>query len=424
MKSSSFNHEHMNYSENEANLNSDGPDPSKIRNFVLLSFTFLGVSLSFTAFPLLVLPLEKSLDISHGLAGLLYTIMFIASAAARFVESFAADRYGKEGFLLHPGFLMAAGLLGFAFSPTYWLIAICICIAGLGNGFFIPAGFAAVSELFPKRRGKFIGIYDSIFPLSALAAYGIVTLSDPLGGWRYAVGLIGVYLFLVSTALYFGYSSPERVVQSAESRFSSPLDYLRLVFERAKNSPVFWKIVVLSIPVSIFAKGAVNFIPAYLVQGRGLSEGLASVMYMVFMGLIIAGKLLSGGMLDRKGARWTFLVDMGLVLLGLFLFSQVPGLLALTLGVLILAPARGGVYTVMHTHLLDSLPPESVNLLYGLFMVSLSVFGSIGPGLVGALIDTLGFRWTFVVLLFVVLSTLPLILNLKSSDTESGPMVT
>lgn len=391
-------------------------DNTKILSFFLLSLVFLGVALAFTIFPLLILPLEESLDISHGLAGLIYTIMFIASAGGRFLESFGADYFGREIFILYPGFISVLGAIGFALSPSYWLLCFWALLLGVGNGLFLPAGFAAVSDLFPEERGKFIGTYDAIFPLSALAAYGVTSAGTALGGWRFSVGLVGIYLLFVATILYLFYTPPKREKRRQSEKSFSPGEELKIAFSKAMDCSIFLKMVIMVVPISIFAKGAVNFIPAYAVQARGLNQGLGNFMYIVFMGLIIPGKLISGRALDRKGARWTFLLVVGFILFGFAIFSQVPGLWALALGVIVVAPARGGVYTVMHAHLLDNLPGESVNLLYGLYMVSLSVFGSIGPVLVGTLIDNIGFRWSFAILLLIVLFTLPLILSLKKPE--------
>ncbi|MFB6290473.1 MAG: sugar MFS transporter [Candidatus Bipolaricaulia bacterium] len=391
-------------------------ETSKTLTFTLISLSFLGVSLTFTIFPLLILPLEESLNLSHSLAGLVYTIMFIASAVGRFAESFGADQLGKDVFIYYSGYLIVLGAIIFSLAPTYWLIIMGALLMGLGNGLFIPAGFAAVSELFPDERGKYIGLYDSIFPLSALGAYGVTSIGALLGSWRFAVGILGLYLLVTTVTLYVIQGPPKRENKAASSGGFSPTGEIKSAFVKAKNCPVFLKMVALIVPVSIFAKGAVNFIPAYMVQARGLNQGIANLLYIVFMGLIIPGKMLSGRALDSKGARWTFLTVVGFILIGFTLFSQVPGLWALAIGIFVVAPARGGVYTAMHSHILDNLPEESVNLLYGLFMVSLSVFGSIGPGLVGALIDNVGFRWSFAVLLVVVLFTIPIILSVEKKE--------
>lgn len=393
--------------------------PSKALQFALISLSFLGVSLTFTIFPLLILPLEKSLHISHSLAGLIYTIMFIASALGRFTESFGADQFGKDVFIYYSGYLIVFGAMVFALAPAYWLLLLGALFMGLGNGLFIPAGFAAVSELFPDERGKFIGLYDSIFPLSALAAYVVTSIGAVLGSWRFSIGLLGLYLLVTTVMLYLVQGPPDRKKEVFSFNNFSPANQLKGAFVKARNCPVFIKMVILIIPVSIFAKGAVNFIPAYLVQARGLNQGIANLLYIVFMGLIIPGKMLSGRALDSRGARWTFLIVIGFILAGFTLFSQVPGFWALALGIFVVAPARGGIYTTMHSHLLNNLPRESVNLLYGLFMVSLSVFGSIGPGFVGALIDNVGFRWSFAVLLFVILFTLPIVLSIEKRDESS-----
>lgn len=395
-------------------------ETSNIVSFSLLSMVFFGASLIITSFPLLTLPLERSLNISHSLAGLLYTILLTANALGKFVESFAADHYGRELFVLYPGFLMVLGMIGFAFSPTYWLISLFIFLAGLGQGLFIPAGFAAVSDLFPDQRGKYVGLYDAIFPLSALGAYGIVRISNLLGGWRYTVGMIGVFLFVASTVFYFLYQSPGRRGKANTEESFSPSRKIARALREAKNCPVFLQMVTLIIPVSIFALGVQNFIPAYVVEGRGFTEGFGNIVYIVFMGLAVVGKTLSGGVVDRKGFRWTFLFLVGFVFLGLILFSQVAGLWALALGIFLIGPPRGGLYTVMHANLLDSAPAESVDLLYGLFTVSLTVFGAAGPSLLGTLIDNIGFRLSFVVFLFVILTTIPVIFFVGSSESPAS----
>ncbi|MBS3792745.1 MFS transporter [Candidatus Bipolaricaulota bacterium] len=395
-------------------------ETSKILSFFLLALVFFGASLIITSFPLITLPLERTLNISHSLAGLLYTILLSANALGKFVESFAADHYGRELFVLYPGFLMVLGMIGFALSPSYWSVSLFIFLAGLGQGLFIPAGFAAVSDLFPDQRGKYVGLYDAIFPLSALGAYGMVRISNLLGGWRYTVGMIGVFLFVSSTVFYFLYQSPDRRGEANTEETFSPSRKMARALREAKSCPVFLQMVTLIIPVSIFALGIQNFIPAYVVEGRGLTEGFGNIVYIVFMGLAVVGKTLSGRVVDRKGFRWTFVFLVGVVFLGLTIFSQVAGLWALALGVFLIGPPRGGLYTVMHANLLDSAPAESVDLLYGLFTVSLTVFGGIGPSLLGTLIDNIGFRLSFVVFLFVILTTIPVVFHVGSSNSPAS----
>ena len=395
-------------------------EASKILSFSLLALVFFGASLIITSFPLLTLPLKKSLNISHSLAGALYTILLASNALGKFIESFAADHYGRELFVLYPGFIMVLGMFGFALSPTYWMISTFLFLAGLGQGLFIPAGFAAVSDLFPNQRGKYVGLYDAIFPLSALGAFGMVRISNLLGGWRYTVGMIGVFLFVASTVFYFLYQSPDRRGKTNTEESFSPSRKVARALREAKNCPVFLQMITLVIPVSVFTLGIQNFIPAYLVEGRGFTEGFGNIAYIVFMALAVVGKTLSGRVVDRKGFRWTFIFQVGFVLLGLILFSQVPGLWALALGVFLIAPPRGGLYAVMHANLLDSAPAESVDLLYGLFAVSLTVFGAVGPSLLGTLIDNIGFRLSFVVFLFVILTTLPVIFYVGSSESPAS----
>lgn len=391
-------------------------DTPNLLTFILLCMLFLGVTLTYTIFPLLILPIKEDLNIPNSRVGLLYTLMFVTSAAGKFGESFGADWYGKQGFILYSGFLISVGMAGFALSPTYWLICFSVLLVGLGNGLFTPAGYAIVSELYPKQKGKFLGLYQSVFSISALGAYATVTVGSLLGSWRYAVGLVGIYLFIVSTLLYLFYSPQKRVDKSVQRKTSSLFQQMNLAFKKAKNSPVFLKMIMLIIPVSISIKGVESFLPVYLVRIRGLSQGFANLLYMFFMGLILPGKVLFGAAIDRKGFHRTFLFGIGFFLLGLLLFSQIPGFVALVLGLFIVAPPRGGVTTVILTNILGNVSPESADLLNGLYLAGKGVCGSIGPVLVGTLIDSIGFRWSFMALFFFALSTLPVMFHVNNSE--------
>lgn len=382
----------------------------RLQLFSLLTLLFLGAALAFTAIPLFILSIEMDLGISHTLAGLLYGFLLAGSALGRFIEGFLVEHYGKVRFILVASFLLIVGFFSLSFAPTYSLVSFAICVIGLGNGLYFPVGYSMVSELFPQRRGRMIGIYDAMFPISGVVAYALNRVRFLLGSWRYGTLCIGIFLSI--TFVLFAFN---RHVHSLELRSGSTASFsLRGRFSRminaARNSYVFLTTLALIIPVGIVTFGLLNFLKVFLVQAVGFTVETADLIYLLYMVLGIVGKMLAGWMTDRVGARCTLLWIFGVESLGLAFLTFAPIRYLLFVGILFVGVSRSGVFTVIHTHLLGNLTKETVNLLYGSFMVVLVLAGSIGTPLTGLMIDTVGFMFSFTMLLAVLIGSFLIVL--------------
>ncbi len=384
---------------NDNDRSSDNKGATRWVSFILLSAGFLSSSLIITGLPLILLNIESDFSISHGLAGVMITILLLGSALGRFLEGILVDRKGKVPSIVTSGTLFVVGSVGLSLSVSYPMACAFVFFLGLANGFYNPLGFSLVSHIFSDYRGKMVGLYDSVFPLSALAAYGVKSFGMYLGGWRYMILIIGSFV-LVSFSSLLAYTTrkiPEYLKPFGQQEWTL-IEYTRRVKYEVTHSSVFLHIIILIIPASAAVNGLMHFFPSYLIQGRGLASGLAGLLYMLFMGISIFGKQGSGWMLDERGARSSLLITSLVGVAGLALLTLSPTYALLLLGIVILAPARGGVFTLMHAHLLGELPDSSRDLLYGFYMVIMMVAGSAGPLMVGLVVDSFGFHAAFLVL--------------------------
>ena len=368
-------------------------------SFSLISAGFLSSSLIITGLPLILLNIESDFSISHSLAGVMITILLTASGLGRFFEGVLVDRKGKIPSIVTSGSLFVVGSLGLSFSLNFTMACVFVFLLGLANGFYNPLGFSLVSRIFPEYRGKMVGLYDSVFPLSALVAYGTKSVGLYLGGWRYTVLLIGLLAFISFSSL-FVYATrriPEYLEPFSREKLTVH-EYAKRVKYEVTHSSAFLHVAILIIPASATINGLIHFLPPYLIQGRGINSSLAGLLYMLFMGISILGKQGSGWMLDVKGARFSLLTTSLIGVAGLALLTLAPTYGLILLAIIILSPSRGGVFTLMHAHLLAELPDSSRDLLYGFYMVIMMIAGSTGPLMVGLVVDSFGFHAAFLTL--------------------------
>ena len=386
-------------------------------SFGLLSAGFLSSSLIITGLPLIILNIESDFAISHSLAGVLITILMTASGLGRFFEGVLVDRKGKIPSILTSGLLFVVGSVGFGFSVNYAMACIFVFFLGLANGFYNPLGFSLVSHIFSDHRGKIIGLYDSVFPISALVAYGVKSLGIYLGSWRYAILLIGS-MVLVSFSSLLAYTTrkiPE-YLEPFTQRNLTVCEYANRVKHEITHSSVFLHVTILIIPASAAINGLMQFLPPYLVQSRGLTSSLAGLLYMLFMGISILGKQGSGWLIDEYSTRSSLIITTFIGVGGLVLLLVAPTYGLVLLGIVILSPARGGIFTLMHAHLLGELPDSSRDLLYGFYMVIMMIAGSTGPLIVGLLVDRFGFFYGFLFLTTTFALVIPLTYLLIGKD--------
>ncbi len=374
--------------------------------FVLLSVLFFGAVLSFTALPLFLLSIEQEFSLSHTMAGLLYGFLLGGSAVGRFLEGVLADLWGKIRCVMGAATSTVFGALALSGAPTYGVALIAAAILGVGNGLYVPAGYALVSEFFPERRGRMIGLYDSIFPISGLGAVGLNRLRFTLGSWRYGTliisGFVGIGLLLFVLYLH---ATNIPSVATERPMFSLRNQIARIAHE-GTTSPTFLRLSFLIIPVGIVTFGVLNFFTIFLIEVKGFTVETADIVYIVYMALGIPGKLLAGWLADRRGSRRALLWIFSFETIGLGLLTFVSPVVPLFVGITFFAVMRSGVFTVVHTHMLSKLPQESVDLLYGMFMVVLVLAGSVGSPLTGYLIDVAGFITSFTVLILILLVAL------------------
>ena len=254
-------------------------------------------------------------------------------------------------------------------------------LQGIGGGALFTTAFAIIADLYPPReRGKFAGIFGSVFGLASVLGpliggyftdHGTVHVAGHLvAGWRWVfyvnlpLSLLSLFMILVKmpalehrrfgsvdylgaallvTAFVplllalslgghsFAWSSPRSLALFvgsavalvlfilAERRASNPILPLALFRNR-----VFTTANLAGFLISMAFLGVVTFLPLYMQLGLGVSATTSGLAILPLMAGLIVSSTVAGQLVSRMGRYKPFMIAGAvLLMIGVWLLSRV-----------------------------------------------------------------------------------------------------
>lgn len=317
-------------------------------------------------------------------ATLLVTAMMLAYFGPSYPMGILADRFSRKKILGIGLAVNAVGFVALAFSHTYASAIASVILSGLGGSFFHPAATSLVARMYPKGRGKALG-------LVAIGASAGFFVGPLYSGWRAAVtgnwrtpilelGLLGIF----AAVLFFVFAREEA------PRKKEP-DHIRPPEKMFPNATLWLIFIPMSFAFSFrdftnWGIGSLSSLFLQKAQGFDLKvTGLA--LSSIFLVSIVSNPLF-GGLSDRGRLRWTAIVLSGAALMVL-IFPRVPKsavipVLALY-GFFFLAN-----YPIVEAALMDSVHDSVRGRVFGLFITISGLIGNLSHWVVGAWVKSLG----------------------------------
>jgi predicted MFS family arabinose efflux permease len=157
----------------------------------------------------------------------------------------------------------------------------------------------------------------------------------------------------------------------------------------ALTSRVFWILVVVLFCSSIAQNGAITHIAALLTD-RGVPAGGAALALSAMGGASLAGRLLTGWLLDRFFAARVSFALLAAAALGTFLLSSAHSLAMGVAAAALIGLGMGGEADVTPYLISRYFGLRSFSVLYGLTWTFYAVAGALGPILMGKAFDATG----------------------------------
>ena len=316
--------------------------------------------------------------IGEGTAGLIVTLAWLGSAAPRLPAGWALTRFSRRLVILVSGAMLTLGALGVALAPGVPTLMAAAFAIGLASGVYFVAANPFISELFPQRVGRVMGVHGTASQLAAVAAAPVVTVVLWYD-WR-----VAFYALAVAAASTTGLFSLLASRTDLPDAGAGDTDF----FGGARSE---WKLILTAVVLmgltGFVWQGLFNFYELYMID-KGLAPATARNLLTVIFAAGVPAFLVSGALADRLphvpyllGIVSAFLVSVLLVVAASGFAVVVAASVAVGFAIHMLFPA-------MDTFLLSSLPDGSRASAYAVYSAGMMSTQAAGSWAVGEAVET------------------------------------
>ena len=342
---------------------------SRLLYVILLSgfFAILGSTMSKSP----TLPLyAQSLGLGRDEIGLVAAASTVTGIVVNLASGILSDVYGRRKLLKVSGFVFLTAPLLYFLANDALTLALVRVYYGTATAVFVPVSFALISDMYPDRRGTFMGF------LSSATLVGRALAPVLAGSIIYLLGFSVVFVLcsaagLVVFVLTFRLPAPGRKLERFEFSFSGSLLLIGL----------------LDAAVYMAYQGIETFLPLfYYLQGKAWLSGLILSLEVGVMAIV---KPYAGYLSDRVGRKKPIIAGMSLVGAAMLTFSVASSLPLLILGAVVfsIGASLSGAST-------KPLATE-ISKLHGTALGFLESIKDIGQAAGPVIIGFLGFRFGF-----------------------------
>ena len=315
--------------------------------------------------------------IGEGTAGLIVTLAWVGSAAPRLPAGWALTRFSRGRVILVSGAMLTAGALGVALAPSVPTLMLAAFLVGTASGVYFVAANPFVSELFPNRVGRVMGIHGMASQLAAVAAAPVVTVALWYD-WRLA--FYGLAAAAGATTVAFTLLARRTDLPEAGT---GDTDFLAGALSE-------WKLILAGVVLigltSFVWQGLFNFYELYMID-KGLAPTTARNLLTVIFAAGVPAFLVSGDLADRLPHVPYILGIVSTFVASVVLVVYASGIVAIAVASLAVGFTIHMLFPAGDTYLLASLPDDSRASAYAVFSAGMMTTQAAGSWVVGEAIE-------------------------------------
>jgi MFS family permease len=306
-------------------------------------------------------------------ASLVATVPGLVQLIMNLPFGFLADRMSTNGLLCASMIIEAVSAFAISQSNSYLLLVLFASGLRIASPLYHITGLSNISRAITQERmSRSMGIHNALGSLGS--AIGLVSLAvfQLTIGWRY------IYLFwpipIFIWGLFILRSQHLKILNPHKNKERVSLKRLPLIF--SGGFIIFLVAIGLR---EVGGTGISTFMTTYLVENKGLSEALASLIFGLgpFMGIV--GSLCGGYLGEKVGAKKMLNLAMVGCIFSLAGLAVVSHLDLLALIYVSYAFFANSVWSPMNTLVADLTPKNDRGLSYSVYFLTEGLIVSSTP---------------------------------------------
>ncbi|MFW5938041.1 MAG: MFS transporter [Halanaeroarchaeum sp.] len=352
----------------------------RLRVFGSLCLLVFLVNFGRIVFAPLLDPFMGTFGVGEATVGMIATLAWLGSALPRLPTGYLLMYVDRHQVVLGTGLLLAASAAFTATAESVLQVAVGAFFMGSSSGAYFIAANPLVSELFPNRVGRMIGIHGTASQLAAVVAPLSIGLVIAVSTWRSIFWILSGVAVLGTLGLY---------VAARRATLPDVQANERHLLQSVRNQ---WPIVVTGVAI-IGATGFVwngffNFYVSYLTATKGIPLGTAQSLLTVIFAAGVPAFWYTGKLADRVPHVSLMLSILIAFLVTLLVLTVVESLVAVVIVSVVLGYVIHSLFPALDTYLLDNLPDTDRSSAYAAYSASMMLIQASASVVVGWLVQS------------------------------------
>ncbi|AFO57251.1 MULTISPECIES: MFS transporter [unclassified Natrinema] len=315
--------------------------------------------------------------IGEATAGLIVTLAWVGSSSLRLPTGWLLTKVPRHYIVIGSGLILAASSAIAATATTVPQLMSGAFLMGIASGVYFVSANPLLSELFPSRVGRVMGIHGAASQIAAVIAAPFVALTL-LVDWRLSLWAIAVGAAVVTVATWLIARNTEMPTAGRADRdfIAGALSEWRLIVTA---------LAIVGAPVFVW-QGLFNFYELYM-QSKGLSDRAAGMTLTIVFAAGVPAFYFGGDLADRFPRVPYLLGIVGAFAASLLALTVVDSLVALVAITVVVGFVVHALFPATDTYLLDTLPDSTRGSAYAVFSSAWMLTQALGSSAVGLFLE-------------------------------------
>lgn len=333
-------------------------------------------------YPVLLPSISVEFDLTLTTAGFLVTVIWLAYAVGQVPGGVLADRHGERRVLIAGLGIVTIGLVLVVLAPTAVVLFGATALVGAGLSLYPVARITVLSELYPDRIGRVLGLTMATGDVGQTLLPPIAGVLAAAVAWQAGLGFVIPLLLAIAAVIGLILPAQASSEGAADKHSVSNAGH---VLKELRDPTLVVMTVILFLYIGVLQTFSA-FYPTYLIDVKGLPPTVASGLFGLFFAVGVVAKPLSGLAYDRVGIRRSLPLVLGGSVVGFAILPAINGFWPLV-AVTALISTMLGSGAITQSYLSDTIPEEMEGTGLGAIRSVASMMGAAGPVLFGALAD-------------------------------------